>query len=129
MKLLIASILFVLPIPSLAECSKEIEHVNVGVQIEINSEKVKAGGEHGSMDEVTISTPAAIEGIPLLSMELTAGEVASFWVPVAFKINNGIATTAIRGYKESIKDFEILINFADSQCHKSVQRSINAYNQ
>ena len=122
MKLLTFVLFSRLSTTAFAECTPEQEVANIDV--EIISGKTKAGGNHGMMQQITILAPSQVKGVPLQSMELTEGEVASFWIPVAFKIDNGIAKTVISGYKESIKHFEIAIYYANEQCNKSVQLAI-----
>ena len=107
-----------------AECTAEQNAAKIDVLIDRGSESVKAGGEHGYMDLIMIHAPAEVLGLPITKMELTEGEVESFWVPVAFNIYKDKAITGIRGFKDSIKDFEIAIYYGNKDCKKSVQISL-----
>ncbi len=57
-------------------------------------------------------------------MELAEGEVASFWIPLAYEIKDSIASSTISGYKEEILNFEVAVYYGDSNCQRSIQRSL-----
>jgi len=124
MKSIFAIVLLLLCSPTFAECTIEQSSSEIDIRVQHIENGVKAGGNHGHMDQIHVSAPAIFKGIPLAAIELTEGEVSSFWVPVAFTITNGVAQTTISGYKESIKDFEIAIYYENQQCKRSVQRAI-----
>ena len=52
----------------------------------------------------------------------TKGEVASFWIPLAYKVKGDIASSTISGYEEEIKNFEVAVYYGDSSCKRSIQR-------
>ena len=110
--------------PIFAECTVEQSNGTIDIKVQYVENGIRAGGNHGYMDQVHISAPAVLMAIPLVAMKLTEGEVSSFWVPVAFTIANGVAQTTISGYKESIKGFEIAVYYESQQCKRSVQRGI-----
>lgn len=76
------------------------------------------------MDRIAINAPAEIEGVPIVAMELTRGEVAELWIPLAYTISNGRAVTAITGYHSAIQNFEVAIYYESSSCKKSIQRML-----
>ena len=119
MKTTIALVFSILCCSAYAECTKEQNNKHINVKINHIANGVKAGGNHGYMDVVHIEVPAIFEGIPLTAMDLSEGEVSSFFVPVAFKLVNGVAKTTISGYKESIKGFEISFHYESKKCNRS----------
>ncbi len=124
MKLIFIPVIFLICSSAFAECTSEQLRAEIGIKIQRIENGIKAGGNHGEMDQVHISAPSIFMGIPLASIELTEGEVSHFWVPVAFEINNGIAQTTISGHKEAIKNFEIAVYYESQQCSRSLQRAI-----
>ena len=124
MKSIFVTALLLFCSPTFAECTVEQSNSAIDIKVQHIENGIRAGGNHGYMDEIHISAPAIFMDIPLAAMELTEGEVSSFWVPVAFTITNGVAQTTISGYKESIKDFEMAIYYESKQCKRSVQRAI-----
>lgn len=82
----------------------------------------KAGGNHGYMDRVIIQAPAELEGLPFSGMELTEGEVANFWIPLAYEVKGGLGSSTISGYEEKINNFEVAVYYGDSSCQRSIQR-------
>jgi hypothetical protein len=74
------------------------------------------------MDKVVIETPLLVEDLKLSGMEITEGEVANFWIPLAYKPVDSIARTEIIGHKEEIKKFEVTVYYTSENCQKSIQR-------
>jgi hypothetical protein len=112
-----------------AECTDTQSNAKINITIEVLPENVKAGGNHGYMDKVTIQVPLSVEGISLASIELTEGEVAGFWIPLAYEVNNDVAEAEFVGYKSEMKDFEVSVQYESEQCQVSMQTMVYAYNQ
>ena len=107
-----------------AECSPEQQSAEINIKVIRGPRTVEAGGNHGMMDRIGIIAPAEVAGIPITAMELTKGEVAEFWIPLAYKINKGSASTAITGHQFAIKHFEVAIYYENDKCKKSIQRML-----
>jgi len=105
-----------------AECTTEQNEQAIPLSIEYTSAGTKSGGNHGYMDNVVIETPLAVEGLKLSGMEITEGEVANFWIPLAYKTLDSIARTEISGYKEEIRNFEVAAYYISDNCQKTIQR-------
>ena len=89
-----------------AKCTAKQESAEIDVIVIHGPKSVKTGGNQGMFDRITINKPAAVEGMPIVSMELTHGEVAEFWIPLAYTINSERAVTAITGHHNAIQHFE-----------------------
>ncbi len=61
-------------------------------------------------------------------MKITEGEVASFYIPLAFTKIGDFAITEILGYKDSLKDFELILSYTNGNCH-AVQQRMLLHNQ
>ena len=107
-----------------AKCTDAQNSQSIEIKIDKIFGAVKAGGNHGYMDIVKVSAPAKVSGVPIHAMKLTKGEVAEFWVPIAFSIDNDFAYTEVTGYSDSIKGFEISVSYLNEQCQLVAQRSI-----
>ena len=105
-----------------AECTAKQNENAIPLSIEYTSSGTQAGGNHGHMDKVVIETPLVVEGLALSGMEITEGEVANFWIPLAYKAVDSIARTEISGYKEEIRNFEVAVYYTGENCKKSIQR-------
>lgn len=105
-----------------SECSPKQNASSIEVSIKYTAAGKKAGGNHGYMDKVLIEAPVKVEGLSLSGMELTEGEVASFWIPLAYEVIGTTAQTEVSGYKEEIKNFEVAIYYSSDNCRKSIQR-------
>lgn len=105
-----------------AECSSSQKAASIELDVKYIFAGAKAGGNHGHMDQVIIQAPTELEGLSLSGMELTEGEVASFWVPLAYEVKGAIAISTISGYEEKIKKFEVAVYYGDSNCQRSIQR-------
>ena len=124
MKILLILIVLFSSGSAVAECTAEQESTEIDIKVIRGPRTVEAGGNHGMMDRIGINAPAEVAGIPITAMELTKGEVAEFWIPLAFKTNNGRATTEITGYQFAIKHFEVAIYYENDNCKKSIQRML-----
>ena len=126
MKLVIL-VLFLASFDVLSNCP---EQQNLDVQTSIAVNDVKAGGDHGYMDIVTISVPKIVNGIPFKSIELTFGEVSEYWIPLATKVKGDRLIATITGYPVSIKPFEFWVNYSDGKCVLYQTGSVgSAYNK
>jgi len=105
-----------------AECSAAQKAAAIELDVKYLPTVTKVGGNHGYMDQVIVQAPIELEGLSLSEMELTKGEVASFWIPVAYKVKGNIASSTISGYEEEIKNFEVAVYYGDSSCKRSIQR-------
>ena len=105
-----------------AECTIKQNGKAIPLSIEYTSAGTKVGGNHGHMDKVVIETPLVFEGLKLFGMDITEGEVANFWIPLAYKEVDSIARTEISGYKDRIKNFEVAVHYISDNCQKSIQR-------
>ena len=107
-----------------AECTTKQNEQTIPLSIVYTSAGTKPGGSHGHMDKVVIETPLVFEGLKLSGMEITEGEVANFWIPLAYKTLDSIARTEIGGYKEEIINYEVAVYYISDHCQKSIQRLI-----
>ncbi|GAA6135011.1 hypothetical protein NBRC116188_18010 [Oceaniserpentilla sp. 4NH20-0058] len=105
-----------------AECTTKQNEQAIPLSIKYTSAGTKAGGNHGHMDKVVIETPLVVGVLELSGMEITEGEVANFWIPLAYKAVDFIARTEISGYKEEIRNFEVAVYYTSENCQKSIQR-------
>lgn len=121
-KLITVTILGLISTFSQAECTTKQNEQAIPLSIEYISAGTKAGGNHGDMDKVVIETPLVVGGLELSGMEITKGEVANFWIPLAYKAVDSIARTEISGYKEEIRNFEVAVYYTSDNCQKSIQR-------
>lgn len=112
-KVLLAAILSFISSGVFATCPAQ-QDLDVKTNIEVNG--VKAGGNHGFMDVVTISVPESVNSIPFESIQLTYGEVSEYWIPLATKMHNGRIRTSFNGYPEAIKHFEFWVNYSNGKC-------------
>lgn len=111
----------------LANCPEQ-QKLNVQTTVTVNG--VKAGGDHGFMDVVTISMPQIVNGIPFKSVELTFGEVSEYWIPLATEIKDNRVIAKLTGYPESIKIFEFWVNYSDGKCALNQTGAVaSAYNK
>ena len=110
--------------PSFAECTEEQKRAEIELLVYKEPNGVKAGGKHGMMDRIIIKAPVTVSGIPIEAMELTRGEVSELWIPVAYELSDGVAVTAISGYPDAIKNFEIAVYYKNDNCKKSIQRML-----
>ena len=126
MKLLTLAFLIV-SFDTFANCP---EQKDLDIRTSIDVKGVKAGGNHGFMDVVTISAPSSIDGIPFKSIELTYGEVSEYWIPLATTLKNDRFVATISGYSDSINQFEFWVNYSDGKCALYQAGSIgSAYNK
>lgn len=124
MKILPILIIWLISSVAFAECTKSQDSAEIDLTVIRGPKSVEAGGNHGMMDRIAINAPAEIEGVPIVAMELTRGEVAELWIPLAYTISNGRAVTAITGYHSAIQNFEVAIYYESSSCKKSIQRML-----
>ncbi|MGX5174286.1 hypothetical protein ACUR5C_09725 [Aliikangiella sp. IMCC44653] len=106
---------------ALAGCFVDLTRENISLNVERLSESEKAGGNHGYMNTLKIQVLSEYKGAPLETMLLTKGEVAEFWFPIAFTVTDGIATTTLTGYEESLEDLEMAFFYTDKECTLSTQ--------
>jgi hypothetical protein len=119
--------LFLIWIPSstvFADCSTAQNAAEIDLNVILEPQSVAAGGHHGMMDQIVVSAPAEVAGLPLVNIELTRGVVEEFWIPLAFKTSNTKATAVFWGYQDAVSDFEISIHYDDGNCHKSLQKML-----
>ena len=127
MKKFILSILLVASYPVFASCPVQQD---LDIKTKIIPNAVQAGGNHGYFDQVKISVPATVQGLPLINIELTYGEVAEYWIPLATQVESGRIVASIVGYADSIKPFEFWVNYSDGTCNLYQAGSIgSAYNK
>ena len=127
MKSILFSILLAFSSHLFASCPEQ-KDLNIKTEVILNG--VEAGGEHGYFDQVKISVPVTVNEYPLQSIELTFGEVAEYWLPLATKLENGRMVATIVGYRESIQPFEFWVNYSNGKCTLYQAGSIgNAYNK
>lgn len=123
-KYIVYSILSMISFLANAECSIEQNNSSIDLVIKIKSNDVKAGGNHDFMDKVIIEAPLEVVGLEISHLELTKGEVARFWIPLAFKKIGKYARTEFSGYEEEIKNFEVAAHYKGGGCYKFVQKLI-----
>ena len=116
MKIFFSILLLLLPSLVAAECPIKFEQSDLKIEIEKQPRAIDAGGVHEDMDVIKISVPSHYKGVPIDAMELTKGEVAEFWFPIAFKIDTGKAVTELSGYSQSLAHLEMAIYYMDSRC-------------
>ena len=121
MKYLALVIVSFLSVNSFAGCFVDIKSKDIKLDIDRTSGGVKAGGNHGHMDTIKIEVLSHYKGAPLETMLLTKGEVAEFWYPIAFSIENEMAVTTLTGTAESLKSLEMAFYYADAECALSTQ--------
>ena len=121
MKYLALIIVSVLSAKSFAGCFVDIKSKDIKLDVERVSEGAKAGGKHGYMDTIKIQVLGYYQGAPLETMLLTKGEVAEFWYPIAFSIENQMAVTTLTGTTKSLKNLEMAFYYTDAECTLSTQ--------
>ncbi|MGM0564214.1 MAG: hypothetical protein ACQES2_07785 [Pseudomonadota bacterium] len=104
-----------------AECTPEQNREEIPLSVETESD-ASSGGNHGAMDRVIIKAPLEVSGVPLASMKLTEGEVASFWVPLAYQVAGDFVRAEIIGYRSAIESFEVAVYYESENCSRSIQR-------
>ncbi|WP_308365105.1 MULTISPECIES: hypothetical protein [unclassified Microbulbifer] len=120
----IISTFFALMLSNLAfaSCSVEQEEAEIEMKILFEKEKSNSAGDHDAMDLVKVEVPISVSGVPLVSMLLTEGEVASFWIPVSFKKVEDKAIFQFPAYREAVKNFEVVAHYESGTCVRSIQR-------
>jgi len=104
-----------------AECL-ESENLNGLIpKIEYIKGELKAGEMHIPLDQALIELPESYHGIKLKSLRVTEGEVAEFYIPLEFKLSNGVAKSYILGSESSLKDFELEIVYSNNSCSQFIQ--------
>ena len=116
----------VLLMPSLAfsECAEEQLSAPISVDVVKELESEGYPVDHGPMLEVTITAPSQVKGVPIAGMELSRGEVAEFFIPLAFSNKDGAAVAYFMGYKESLFGFELSVYYQSESCILYTQRAI-----
>ena len=109
---------------ALAECTKAQESAEIDITVIRGPKSVETDDNHGMMDRIAINAPAEIQGLQIAAMELTRGEVAELWIPLAYTIDGGRVVTAITGYHSAIQNFEVAIYYENGTCKKSIQRML-----
>ncbi len=107
-----------------AQCSSSQQAAALELDVKHIPAGTAAGGNHEHMDKIIIQAPIELAGMYLSGMELTEGEVANFWVPLAYEVKGAIASSIISGYKEAIENFEVAVYYGDSNCQRSILRSL-----
>lgn len=120
--LLISLIILAFSSGLIAECTDVQKASTIEIEIEQLKNRARSNGNHDFMDVFQIKAPVLVAGTKLVYMELTEGEVANFWIPLAYKISGDFAVTEITGYRESIKNFEVAVYYRGGECSKSIQR-------
>lgn len=118
----VALIIFtLLSAKSFSGCFVDLSKNDVKLDVQRISEGAKAGGNHGHMDTIKISVLSTYEGATIETMLLTKGEVAEFWYPIAFSIENGMALTTLTGTTDSLRSLEMAFYYSDVECVLSMQ--------
>lgn len=110
---ILTATLFSLSFSAFSSCP---EQQNLDVQTSIEANGVKAGGNHGFMDVVTISVPKSVSNLPFESIRLTHGEVAEYWIPLDTNLLNNRIVATLFGYQDSIQNFEFWVNYSNGVC-------------
>ncbi|WP_193165561.1 hypothetical protein [Microbulbifer hainanensis] len=105
-----------------SNCSEEQETAEIEMNIQIEGHSSNTATQHEEMDLFKVEVPASVSGIPLVAMFLTEGEVASFWIPVSYRILDDKAIFQFPAYRDSIKDFEVAAQYESGSCLKYVQK-------
>jgi hypothetical protein len=106
---------------SIAQCLDSENLEGFTPKIEFIKGTLNAGDMHLPLDEVLIELPENYNGINLHSLRVTEGEVASFYIPLEFKVIKGLAKSYILGSKSSLKNFELEIVYSKKGCSKFMQ--------
>lgn len=121
-KIIITFVALILSNVAFSSCSAEQEEAEIEMRILFEKEISSSGGDHDAMDLVKVEVPISVSGVPLVSMLLTEGEVASFWIPVSFKKVEDKAIFRFPAYRKAIKNFEVVAHYESGTCVKSIQR-------
>ena len=124
MKILPIITIWLISSSAFTECTKAQESAEIDLTVIRGLKSVDTSTNHGLMDRIAINAPAEIQGLPIVAMELTRGEVAELWIPLAYTIAGGRAATAITGFPSAIQNFEISIYYKNGVCKKSIQRML-----
>ncbi len=111
---------------AIAECSADEESLPLDVVVEVNLGAVKAGGNHGYFDQVTVSAPKTVGPLSFQGFTLTAGEVAEFWVPLAHEQLSDRVRAEFLGRAEVSSRWEVLVEYSSPTCHRLLQYEIGA---
>lgn len=115
---------------SFSECTTEQNSAPININTTVNISGVKAGGNHGYMDVITIEIPKAILGVPFKSIEMTEGEVAEYWIPVQTIVQGDNVVASFSGHKSRILNLEFAVSFHNKSCILSAYTSVaSAYNK
>ena len=106
---------------SIAQCLESENLKGFTPKIEFIKGTLKSGEMHLPLGEVLIELPENYNGITLHSLRITEGEVASFYIPLEFKVINGLAKSYILGSKSSLKSFELEIVYSKDGCSQFMQ--------
>jgi len=121
-KFFIAICAFIFSSNTFSNCTVEQDAAVIEMNVLVEEEGGVSAGEHVAMDLVKVEVPVSVSGIPLVAMFLTEGELASFWIPISFKVEKEKAVFQFPAYLESIQNFEVLAQYESGNCIKSVQR-------
>ena len=115
---------------SFSECTAEQNSAPINIITSVDISGVKAGGDHGYMDVITIEIPKAILGVPFESIEMTEGEVAEYWIPLQTIAQGDKFVASFSGHKSGILNLEFAVNFQNKNCLLSSYTSVaSAYNK
>ena len=106
---------------SFAECLKSENIKDLIPQVEYIKGVLEAGEMHIPLGKTLIELPESYRGMKLQSLRVTEGEVAEFYIPLEFKLSNGVAKSYILGSKSSLKNFELEIVYTNSSCSQFMQ--------
>ena len=121
MKYLALIIFALLSTKSVAGCFVDLSKEDIELNVQRISEGEKAGGNHGYMDTIKINVLSNYQGALLETMLLTKGEVAEFWYPIAYSVENGMALTSLTGSTDSLKNLEMAFYYTEAECTFSMQ--------
>ena len=107
-----------------AECTTSRSLDGLTPEIEFVPGTQEAGSMHLPMGTVKIQVPLKHGDLVLSSMEITEGEVARFYIPLAFKKVEDFAVTEISGFKDTLKDFELILSYSNGICYSAQQRML-----
>jgi len=113
---------------NLAECTATQNLIGLAPEIKILPGTQEAGSMHLPMDNVKIKVPLIHNGLTLDFMEITEGEVANFYIPLAFNKTENFAIADISGYRDFLESFELIVSYAKGSCH-AIQQSTLLHNQ
>ena len=121
---IILFLLLLIPSFVFSECTDDQFSASISVEVVKELEADGYHENHGPMLEVTISAPSDVLNVPINAMELTRGEVAEFWIPLAFSIENGTAKAWLTGYEEALLGFEVAVYYQSASCILYTQKLI-----